>query len=77
MRPRTQIYLLYFDTERCRAMGAGPYNSHDGGYERMWAHADALRAAGHEDIDRLRSPVPPPLPPGRLLSPDLLAEQLP
>jgi hypothetical protein len=42
----------------------------------MWAAADALRAAGHEDIDRLRTPVPPPMPPGRLLSPDQLQAAL-
>jgi hypothetical protein len=73
--PRTQIYLLYFDTQRCRAMCAGPYDPYDD-YSAMWAHAEKLHAAGHEDIDRLRSPVPPPMPPGRLLTPARLAELL-
>ena len=70
------MYLLYFDTERHKAMGAGPYDPGDDDYQALWEHAAALRAAGCEDIDTLRSPVPPPLPPGRLLSPDVLGEWL-
>jgi hypothetical protein len=68
-------YLLYFDTKRCRAMSAGPYDSARD-YEAMWADVDRLRAAGHEDVDTIRSPVPPPMPPGRLLAPDDLRAAL-
>lgn len=75
MRPPVDIYLLFFDTRRHQARAAGPYEPDDD-YKTMWAHADKLRAAGHEDIDTLRSPAPPPLPPGRLLSPGQLGKLL-
>lgn len=71
-----QVYLLYFDTERSQSRAAGPYDPGDDDYSALWAHADKLTAAGYEDVDTLRSPVPPPLPPGRLLTPAALAELL-
>jgi hypothetical protein len=70
-----QIYLLYFDTEKSQSRAAGPYDADDD-YSAMWAHADALNAAGYEDVDTLRSPVPPPLPPGRLVSAEQLGAML-
>lgn len=70
------MYLLYFDTRRHRAMAAGPYDPVDD-YSALWAHAGKLReAGGYEDVDTLRSPVPPPLPPGRLVSAEQLGAML-
>lgn len=74
-RPQVDMWLLYFDTDKSRAMASGPYDPYDD-YSALWADADRLREAGFEDIDTLRSPVPPTLPPGRVLAPDALAASL-